>query len=252
MNKKGPPLIIRFLKIIIPAGILILLISIPMYFLVTAFQQQALDLGQTVQDVLGQKSIKVDSSKDIVTGIAFLGQLVTVEQSLAKAKISVGVRAGIGNSCGYTASHVAQGAINAGINLANMRPSDVKYDESTKTYTINLPAPSLLSCRIDQIEQYYTSNQPICGANWDELRIIAQYEAMNSFRETALGNGILEQAKRQSELVVGTFAQAIVGSDAKVKVNIPQNTTGDLPSSCKPQPPAGWAHDDSSGQWYKP
>ncbi len=66
----------------------------------------------------------VTSTQTIINSVKPLGQLVSVSAQLAKADIRVEVREGFQNACGRTAFHVAQGAIEAGVELTQLRRSE--------------------------------------------------------------------------------------------------------------------------------
>lgn len=188
------------------------------------------------------------STQTIVTGIQPLGQLVTVSAQLAKADISVGVSGGGLNACGFSADHVAQGAIEGGVDLAQVTEEDVTYNELTDTYTLRLPAPQLTSCRVDFIRQYSRSTT-ICNVDWDEARMLAQYVALNEFRDDALEGGVLDRAALESRLVLSNFIGALTGSNVQIEFETPEAVV--MPSSCVPESPERWTFNDQTGTWMK-
>jgi hypothetical protein len=84
---------------------------------------------------------QVNTSRTIVTSLQPLGQLVSLSVELAQADINVTVNAGAMNLCGHSANHVAQGVIEAGVDITKITEDSVSYDEASNTYTITLPAP---------------------------------------------------------------------------------------------------------------
>ena len=197
----------------------------------------------------------VISSQTIVNGIQPMGQLVSISAQLAKADIFVGVQKGVLNACGFSVNHVAQGTIEAGIDLSQLTEDSISYDEAIKTYTITLPAAQLTSCRVDYIDQYDTSTTA-CSADWDAARQLAQYEAISEFAKDSLENGILNRAQKQAQLTLGDFVQFLhragVGSEATVKIVFDKSKSSPIPSSCSPQPPQGWVYDEAAKIWTKP
>lgn len=187
-------------------------------------------------------------SQTIVTGIQPLGQLVSISVQLAQADISVGIQQGTGNVCGISASHVAQGTIEAGIDFAAVGEDDVSYDEATNTYTIRLPAPQLTSCRVDYIRQYDRSTT-LCSVDWDEARLIANYTSLLSFRDDALEGGILTRAQQQTQVVVDAFVQSLTGANVEITFD---TTARAVPASCQPELPPGWTVDPTTGTWIRP
>jgi hypothetical protein len=196
----------------------------------------------------------VVSSQTILSGIQPMGQLVSISAQVAKADIFVGVQQGALNACGFSVNHVAQGTVEAGIDLNKLSEGSISYDEATKTYTINLPAAQLTSCRVDYIDQYDTSTTA-CSTDWDAARQLAQYDAIQEFAKDSLDGGILDRAQKQAQLTLGNFIQmlhrASVGSDVTVKINFDKSNTSPIPSSCNPEPPPGWVYDATSNVWTK-
>lgn len=197
----------------------------------------------------------VVSSQTIVNGIQPMGQLVSISAQVAKADIFVGVQQGALNACGFSVNHVAQGTIEAGIDLNQLAEDSISYDEATKTYTITLPAAQLTSCRVDYIDQYDNSTTA-CSADWDAARQLAQYEAISEFAKDSLEGGILDRAQKQAQLTLGNFVQFLhragVGSEATVKIVFDKSKSSPIPSSCSPQPPQGWVYDEAAKIWTKP
>lgn len=190
----------------------------------------------------------INTSQTLVQGIQPLGQLVSVSSQLAKADISVGVQQGVLNACGFSANHVAQGAVEAGIDLTRITEDNIRYDELRNTYIVTVPAPQLTSCRVDYIRQYDRSTTA-CNVDWDEARLLANYISLIDFRDDAIEGGILRRAESETRIVLGNFVEMVTGSD----VEIVFDSTGEMvvPPSCQPAPPAGWFLDSTTGQWTR-
>lgn len=201
-----------------------------------------------------QERAQVLSTQTIVTGIQPLGQLVTVSVQLAKADIYVGVQQGALNACGFSANHVAQGTVEAGIDLTQISDGDIAFDEASKTYTITLPAAQLTSCSVDFIRQYQRSTTT-CNVDWDAARLLANYAALKGFQTDAIDKGITKKAEQQAKLTLGNFItllyKQIQGQDVKVVFKFDSTISQSLPASCQPDAPAGWQYDDAGGAWVK-
>jgi hypothetical protein len=197
----------------------------------------------------------VISSQTIVNGIQPMGQLVSISAQVAKAGIFVGVKQGALNACGYSVNHVAQGTVEAGIDLSQLTENDVHFDGATTTYNVMLPAAQVTSCRIDYIDQYDYS-KTACGADWDAVRQLAQYDATIKFRDDVIKGGILDRAQKQAQLTLGNFIQLLhkqgFGTEANVKISFDTNKSSPIPQSCNPEPPQGWVYDATGGSWTKP
>ena len=191
---------------------------------------------------------RVDSRGTIISGIHSIGQLVSVSVQMAEPEINVGVQQGGLNACGYLATRVAEGTIEAGVDMTQITDESIEYDPITETYTIHLPAPQLTSCRIDYIRQYNRSTT-VCNVDWDGARVIANYKALNNFRDDALEGGILQRAEMEARLVIGNFVSALTGS--RVNIAFADAETTVMPLSCVPPVPTGWTYIEASDQWVK-
>ncbi len=190
----------------------------------------------------------VVTTQTIVQGIQPMGQLVSISAPLAKADIFVGVQQGALNTCGFGANHVAQGTIEAGINLAQVTAEDVSYNAATDTYTLMLPPAQLTSCRVDFIRQYDRTTTA-CSVDWDEARLLANYTSLVEFRDDALEGGILNRAEQEARLVLGNFVELLTGSNVEISFSPLDSTT--IPPSCQPEVPQGWVLNPETGAWLK-
>src|SRR5690606_29247172 len=191
------------------------------------------------------------SSRTIVSSLQPLGQLVSISAEVAQADIGVSVHTGGLNLCGHSANHVAQGVIEAGVDITQVEEDNVTYDEATNTYTLTLPAPGITSCRIEYIRQYERSGGGVtCGVDWDNVRLLAQHEVMSRFTADTLEAGILDRAERETTLLMQSFVNALTGSNVRVIYN-PATGEPRLPSSCQPQVPRGWVFDEELNSWVK-
>ncbi len=192
---------------------------------------------------------RITTTQTIINSVQPLGQLVSISAQLAKAEIGVSIAQGTLNSCNFSATHVAQGTIEAGVDLTRVSDEAIEYDPSTDTYTIALPSPQLTSCRIDFIRQYNRSFTA-CSVDWDEARVLANYIALNDFRDDAIEGGILNRAQQEVRVIVTNFVQALTGDN--VEVVFPEELQDiPYPSSCMPEVPAGWTQNEQTGEWVK-
>ncbi len=192
---------------------------------------------------------RVTTTQTIVNSVQPLGQLVSVSAQLAKADIHVGIQQGALNSCGFSASHVAQGTIEGGIDLTRVDEEAIHYNPTTDTYTITLPSPQLTSCRIDFIRQYSRSFTA-CSVDWDEARLIANYIALSDFRDDAVESGLLSRAQQEIRVIVSNFVQALTGGNVVIIFpEAPENIPA--PASCVPDMPEGWSRNEQTGEWLK-
>jgi hypothetical protein len=200
----------------------------------------------------GPDSASVTSTQTILTGLQPLGQLVSISASVAKADIAVVVdTGGVGGLCNHRANHVAQGAVEAGIDFTQITENNITYNESTDTYTITLPPPQITSCRIEYIRQYERDGgNPTCGIDWDSVRLIANYVATEEFAQDTLDGGILERAETETTTLMESFIFSLTGSNVIVQYADAGATI--IPPSCQPQLPNGWTYDEATNNWIRP
>lgn len=197
-------------------------------------------------------STQIVSSPSIVERIRPLGQLVTTRVELATSRIEVSTRYGVANVCYIGALHSAQGWIEAGVNLDGFSPDSVIYDEVEDMYIIRLPEPTVTNCQLDpmQIIKYHDWGSTVaCPANWDEMRLLASYTAVNNFRDRAVEEDIIGKAQRQADLILSNFVSSITGKPVVIEF-IPASDIG-YPRSCLPNPPSSWRYDDGEQRWVK-
>ncbi len=190
----------------------------------------------------------VISTQTIVQGIQPLGQLISVSAQLAQADIAVSVGQGALNACGHQARHVAQGTIEAGIDLTQITENSLGYNAATDTYTLILPAPQLTSCRVDYIRQYDRSFTT-CDVDWDEARLLASYTSLIDFRDDAVEGGILTRAEQEARLVLSNFIQIVSGRRVEILFN--PTDANMIPASCEPNTPTGWVYVPENRHWSR-
>ena len=197
-------------------------------------------------------SASVTTSRTIVTQVRPLGQLVSTSAQVAKADISVRVQQGRFNTCSHSANHVASGTINAGVDMYEITEDSITYDATTDTYTITVPAPIITSCSIDMIDQYERALAiPTCSVNWDDARQIAQYRALEEFRDEALEGGLLDTAEREADFALSSFVTALTGSNVQIVFDDTGRTLAERGVNCDPQPPRDWERDLETGEWVR-
>ena len=98
----------------------------------------------------------------------------------------------------------------AGIDLSSMRDGDIVFDDVNKSATLILPAPTILSARLDNARTYVHARttdalmQP--GAS---LETRARQEAERSLRQAALDAGILDRARVSGARTVETLVRSL-------------------------------------------
>lgn len=201
-------------------------------------------------------SASVISSLSIINSVQPLAELVTTRVELAKINVQVSVDYGSLSGCSHTAAYAVAGEFEAGVDLGELQPGAVSYDEATNTYTVRLPGARLTDCTIRDLARYDVIGLGICpsGANRDHTQPLARYVALNEFRDEVLENGILNRAQREAQIIITNFVTAVVAAsspaDAKPAVRIEFEQQDALrPASCQPNPPGGWEFDTTTNRW---
>ncbi len=194
----------------------------------------------------------VTASQTIVNQVRPLGQLVSTSAQVAKADITVNVQQGRFNACSHSANHVASGTIRAGVDMYEITEDSIQYNAASDTYTITVPAPIITSCSIDTIDQYERQLAvPTCGVDWDDARQIAQFRALQEFRDDALEGGLLDTAEREADFALSSFVSALTGSNVEIVFDDTAMTLDERGANCDPQAPRDWQIDSETGNWVR-
>ena len=95
---------------------------------------------------------------------------------------------------------VASGDVVAGVDLAKMRDGDVTIEPAAHRAKLRLPAPELLSVRLDNERTYvHTRKTDLLAARKEEIETRARQLAEGAIREGALSAGVLDRAKQSAE-----------------------------------------------------
>lgn len=192
---------------------------------------------------------QVVTPHSIVTSLQPMGDLVTVSMGVAQADIFISVDRGGMRRCNHSAYHVAQGTIEAGIDMTQIEEDSISYDEETQIYTLTLPYPSITSCNTSSPRQYEQSSGLGCTIDWQDLIHIAEYEATQIFIDNAKEGGILERAERETTLLMRSFVEAILQGKGEVRIVYADPNETELPASCQPQIPRGWVFNEELNAW---
>jgi len=210
-------------------------------------------LGISLLSFIQPARVQVASTQSIVRDVRSLGVLTSLRFQMAKAEVSANVRYGVGGICNISAKHVMQAFIEAGVDLSAVEEGDVVFDSQNDLYRITLPAPQLTNCSIDPIatQQYQVTGAlpVVCPVDTDELRRLASYKAIYEFRDEAIEGGILEQAQRQSALILGTFVRSVTGKETVIEFEPSTETI--FPRSCAPAPPPLWVYDPETNMFSR-
>jgi hypothetical protein len=117
---------------------------------------------------------------------------------------------------------VAAGDVTIGIDLTKLGEGDVVVDRQTGSARVTLPAPEILSVRLDEEHTYvYKRSTSLLAARNEHLESKARQEAVRSIEEAARDSAVMEKARKQAERQIG---------DLLHKFGISRTTIGWRPS----------------------
>lgn len=173
-------------------------------------------------------------------------QLVVVKNELTRRSFHVGVDDGL---CSHGGDFTAHGVIEAGIDFDEIDDDSVTFDSRSQTYTLELPAPEFTSCRIEYIRLVKNSFS-ICNPDWDRARTLAEVQVMGDFVKDSREDGLLEDAAKRSELILGEFVRGITGKRVNVSFE-KQRASPKQDASCRPRATGGWRYNRVKNLWHK-
>lgn len=101
--------------------------------------------------------------------------------------------------------YIAYGEVRAGVNLSQLSEADIQVNESAIALT--LPPPIILDSKLDlNRSNVYDYDRGFLGFGPDhgpDLQALAQQEALSKIESAACSEGLLMEANRRAELVVG-------------------------------------------------
>ena len=103
---------------------------------------------------------------------------------------------------------VAHGEITAGVDLAHLRPEDLRIDPATRAIHVHLPASELFSTTLDpQQTRAYSrlTGLPAAPAADTTLTPEAHTRAQSQLQQAALQSGLLDLARKNARQTVTTF-----------------------------------------------
>jgi hypothetical protein len=127
---------------------------------------------------------------------------------------------------------VAVGHVEAGIDLSHLTEADVSFDEESATLTIHVPAPVLQDCFLDEGESYIAQRQSgVFAQPSPALDTATRRYAITQFRETALEDGILQEAASRTKDVLFDFLS--ITTEARLNLVMDEvSTDTSLPDTC--------------------
>lgn len=129
---------------------------------------------------------------------------------------------------------VAVGHIDAGIDVSQITQEDVSYDAATNTLSLSLPAPTIQNCFLDENQSYTVQrNTAIFASGVTNLEDQTRRYAIRQYRDRAIENGILDEAKTKVDTVLKEFL-GIVSSDVQIEISFKEPLAdATYPDNCR-------------------
>lgn len=145
-------------------------------------------------------------SRNIAFGLKDMGELVTQAGYFTNVQSSTSTRQLFGMDIPFTTSkyiYSYDGVVKAGLDFAGI---EVQVDDANRTVTVLLPEIEILDVNIDNDSlKIYDESQSI----FTPLHISdvneAQIELKEQVRQTAIDNGIFEEAEKNARTIIGGF-----------------------------------------------
>jgi hypothetical protein len=112
---------------------------------------------------------------------------------------------------------VAVGEVTAGVDLAELKDSDVIADRASGKAQVILPPAKVLSTRLDNEHSWvYARTTDVLAQRHEDLETRARQEAERTLEQTALTGGILERARTNAERTVAALVRSLGYTDVTV------------------------------------
>jgi hypothetical protein len=112
---------------------------------------------------------------------------------------------------------VAAGDVTIGIDLSKLGEGDVSIDPTTHIATMRLPAPEILSTRLDEKSTYvYTRTTDLLAKRNEQLESRARQEAVAALEKAAREADVTARAKAQAERQLRGLASQLGATSVEI------------------------------------
>ena len=135
----------------------------------------------------------------IVREVRALARLETIQYTVERVIIAESGQGPFGFLFGDRLLLVAHGMVIAGVDLERLQPSDIEFDDLGRVY-VSLPDPEVFVATLDNDKSYvYDRDTGLLTRGNVQLEGEARRAAEVAIRDTAVEDGILEQARVNAE-----------------------------------------------------
>lgn len=157
------------------------------------------EVGTQVAQVLRPTPTIRPDPVAIVREVRALARLETIQYTIERVITAETGQGPFGFLFGDRLLLVAHGTVIAGVDLSRLQPDDIKFDDAGRVY-VTLPPPEIFVATLDNDKSYvYDRDTGLFRRGEIQLEAQARREAEAAIRETALEDGILEQARLNAE-----------------------------------------------------
>jgi len=156
-------------------------------------------LGTEVAQLLNPTPTILPDPVTVVREVRSLARLETIQYSLEKVITAETGQGPFGFLFGDRLLFVAHGVVIAGVDLGQMAPDDVEFDDLGRVI-LHLPPAEIFVTALDNEKSYvYDRDTGLLRHGDVELESAARRAAELSLRQAALDDGILDQAQANAE-----------------------------------------------------
>jgi hypothetical protein len=179
-----------------------------------------------------RSTINVES---VLTDVQQLAQLTSIRYTYEnRITAARDVPALLAIAYGQELTMDAVGYVNAGVDLSTMTTDDITV--ANGVLQVVLPPAQLQDCFFNEnLSQIVTQRSAMFAQYPEDLQIAARRIAIDRFRNSALENGILEDARAQAETAVGSLlslAAPVTVTEIRV-TSRPYDVNAPLPPTCQ-------------------
>lgn len=113
---------------------------------------------------------------------------------------------------------VAVGHASVGVDLGKLEPDDVRFDEASKTATITLPPPEVLSAALDEDATYvYKRDTDLLARRNERLESAARKAAIKAIEEAARTPEVDAKARSSTEKQLTALARSLGAREVQIR-----------------------------------
>lgn len=183
---------------------------------------RGLDLSSPLLAGRATRSVTVvRATPNVVTAIRDLARLESAEYHLERV---IDVKDHQSRAFGLLESEdqlllVAAGDVTAGVDLSTLGERDIRVDHQARRVQVTLPAPKILSARLDSGRTYVHSRRTDFLASHNaQLETEARARAERELTAAALEAGILDKASKNARRTVEELLRALGFSSIEIEI----------------------------------